>query len=40
MAVNKKWYWLAGSVAVLVAAVLLRRKGVALWRRAMDHVPE
>ncbi len=38
MAINKKWYWILGSIALIAGGFLLRKKGVHLWRRAMNHV--
>ena len=37
MAMNKKWIWWAGSVALIAAGFLLRKKGVSMWRQAREN---
>lgn len=33
---NHKWYWIAGSIALIAASYLLRKKAAEMWHRAME----
>ena len=37
MTTNKKWYWIAGSIALIIGGFFLRKKGMNLWNRAVHH---
>ena len=37
MNINHKWYWIVGSIALIGASFLLRRKAAELWHRAREH---
>ncbi len=37
MAINKKWYWAAGTLVVLGVSFLYRHKAMELWRRTMSR---
>ena len=38
MAMNRKWYWILGTAALIIAGFLLRKKGIDLWHRVLDRM--